>query len=507
MPGYPRPRAISATRLAALADLLAAELVPADATVEISGVTHTSDAVRSGDLYCALPGSRRHGAEFVPAAAASGAVAVLTDRAGAPAAAATGLPALIVDEPRAQMGRAAAAIYGDATSRLSVLGITGTNGKTSTAYLVEAGLAAAGRTTGLIGTVETRLAGDRLDSTRTTPEATDLQALFAVAEERGVDTVVMEVSSHALDLHRVTGTHFAVGAFTNFGVDHLDFHGSVEAYFAAKAKLFDGRCAAEVLNVDDAAVVKLVRPGRTITVSVEGQPSADWRAGRISRAGYGQEFEVMGPDGLRLTGGVALPGRHNVANALLAVAILAAAGVDPAVAVAGVAECGGVPGRMERVIAPGQVAGVVDFAHTPGAVTAALASLREAAALEDGRVICVVGSGGDRDRSKRPMIGEAAARGADELIVTDDNPRFEDPAQVRAEVAAGAAPVPGARWREVAGRAEAIATAVAHSRPGDIIAVLGRGHEQNQEVAGKVLAFDDRIVLRDALTDRFGEGV
>ncbi len=470
----------------------------------VTGVTHASDAVRAGDLYAALPGSRRHGAEFVPAAAQAGARAVLTDRAGASAAAAAGLPALVVADPRAELGRVAAAVYGDATRRLSVLGITGTNGKTSTAYLVEAGLAAAGRHTGLIGTVETRLGTERLDSVRTTPEATELQALFAVAVENGVDSVVMEVSSHALQLGRVTGTRFAVGAFTNFGVDHLDFHGSVSAYFAAKALLFDGRCAVEVVNLDDESGRTLVRPGRTVTVSVAGRPDADWRAGSVHRDGYGQRFQISGPDGLSVSAGVAMPGRHNVANALLAIAILHAAGVDAKIAADGVAGCGGVPGRMERVNAPGPVVGVVDFAHTPGAVQAALVALREAAEPDGGRVICVVGSGGDRDRSKRPLIGAAAAQGADELIVTDDNPRYEDPAQVRAGVAEGAAGVPGARWSEIGGRADAIAAAVARSRPGDIVAVLGRGHEHSQEVAGTVVAFDDRIVLRDALTDRFG---
>ncbi|GAA4218781.1 UDP-N-acetylmuramoyl-L-alanyl-D-glutamate--2,6-diaminopimelate ligase [Actinocatenispora rupis] len=507
MPGYPRPRTVSATRLATLAPLVAAApLTPVDAERQVTGVTHASGEVRPGDLYAALPGSRRHGAEFVDAAVAAGAVAVLTDETGAGAARAAGVPALVVADPRAQLGRIAAAVYGNPTERLAVIGITGTNGKTSTAYLVESGLTAAGRRTGLIGTVETRLGDERLDSTRTTPEATDLQALFAVALERGLDTVVMEVSSHALDLGRVTGTRFAVGAFTNFGVDHLDFHGTVDEYFAAKAKLFDGRAAVEVLNADDPAVVKLAHPGRTVTVSVDGQPAADWRAGRIARDGYGQRFEVAGPGGVSLPGSVAMPGRHNVANALLAVGILAAVGVDPATAVAGVAACGGVPGRMERVVAPGEIVGVVDFAHTPNAVAAALAALREAAAPTGARVICVVGAGGDRDQSKRALMGEAAARGADEVVVTDDNPRTEDPAAIRAQVLAGALAVPEGHAVDGGVRSVAIAAAVAHARPGDIVAVLGKGHEQGQEVSGEVYPFDDRIVLRDALAARAAEG-
>lgn len=503
MPGFPRPRTVSATRLATLVSLLAAEpLPPVDADRQVTGVTHASGEVRPGDLYAALPGSRRHGAEFVGAAVAAGAVAVLTDAAGADAARAAGVPAVVVADPRGRLGDVAAAVYGNPTERLAVIGITGTNGKTSTAYLVESGLAAAGRRTGLIGTVETRLGDERLDSTRTTPEATDLQALFAVALERGLSTVVMEVSSHALDLGRVTGTHFAVGAFTNFGVDHLDFHGTVEEYFAAKAKLFDGRAAVEVINADDPAGVKLVHPGRTVTVSVDGQPAADWRADGIARDGYGQRFEVAGPDGVVLPASVAMPGRHNVANALLAIAILTASGVAAETAVAGVGACGGVPGRMERVTTTGPVIGVVDFAHTPNAVTAALAALREAAAPTGARVICVVGAGGDRDPSKRALMGAAAARGADEVVVTDDNPRTEDPAAIRAAVLAGATAVPGAHAVDGGPRSVAIAAAVAAARPGDIVVVLGKGHEQGQEVSGTVHPFDDRVVLRDALAAR-----
>ena len=505
MPGFPRPRTVPAIRLTTLAARLGAEspVGSGDVDPSVTGITHASGEVRPGDLYAALPGSRRHGAEFVAEAVAAGAVAVCTDPTGAPAAARAGVPAIVVDDPRARLGDLAAEVYGRPSERLAVLGITGTNGKTSTAYLVEAALTAGGRRTGLIGTVETRLGDERLDSTRTTPEATDLQALFAVALERGLDTVVMEVSSHALALGRVGGTRFAVGAFTNFGVDHLDFHGTAEEYFAAKATLFDGRAALAVLNVDDPAVAKLVAPG-TVTVSAQGQPAADWRAGRVTRDGYGQRFELTGPDGATRPASVLLPGRYNVANALLAVAIAVGAGVDTAAAVDGVAGCGGVPGRMERVSAPGPVIGVVDFAHTPNAVAAALGALREAAPA-GARVICVVGAGGDRDTGKRPMMGEAAARGADEVIITDDNPRSEDPAAIRAEVAAGARRVVGASVVDGGYRSAAIAAAVDRARPGDIVAVLGKGHEQGQEVAGEVHPFDDRVVLAAALRARFEE--
>src|ERR1700754_1408273 len=252
VPGNLRPSAVAPVRLADLAALVRVE--PPASGVEVTGITHASGEVRPGALYAALPGARRHGAEFIPAVAEAGAVAVLTDAAGAAAAAAAGLPAIVVGEPREALGPVAAAVYGDPTAALTVIGITGTAGKTSTAYLVESGLQAAGHVTGLVGTVETRLGDLVIDSVRTTPEATDLHALLAAARERGVRAVVMEVSSHALVMGRVGGVRFDVGGYTNFGLDHLDFHPTVEDYFAAKARLFDGRCRYEVLNFDDPAL-------------------------------------------------------------------------------------------------------------------------------------------------------------------------------------------------------------------------------------------------------------
>ncbi len=501
MPGNPRPQVVSPYRLVDLAAALPAEVIGA-ADASVSGVTHASGEVRPGDLYAALPGARRHGAEFVDAAVDAGAVAVLTDPAGAAAAAAAGLPALVADDPRAVLGAAASAIYGDPTARLTVIGITGTAGKTSTAYLVESGLRAAGLVTGLIGTVETRLGEDVVDSVRTTPEATDLHAMLAAAVERGVTAVVMEVSSHALVMGRVGGVRFAVGGYTNFGQDHLDFHADSAEYFAAKARLFDGRCAAEVLNHDDPALRPLFRAG-TISYSAAGDQTATWYATDLRADAYGQVFTAHGPDGTAVEAGVSLPGRHNVANALLALAALVAVGVDPAVAARGIAACPGVPGRLERVTADGDVLGVVDYAHKPDAIVAALAALRELAAGRGGRLICVIGAGGDRDRGKRPLMGAAAARGCDVVVITDDNPRTEDPAAVRSAVRAGAEQAGSAvKIIEVAGRRAAIDEAVRLAGPGDVVAVLGKGHERGQEVGGEVLPFDDRIELTAALRDR-----
>jgi UDP-N-acetylmuramoyl-L-alanyl-D-glutamate--2,6-diaminopimelate ligase len=553
--GYPRPRTVAAVPLRDLPALAAAsvrdssgrDVSLADLDQVVTGITHDSAAVRPGDLYLALPGSRRHGAEFAAAAVAAGAAAVLTDPAGAGVAidraraelvatpGALGVPLLVVDEPRAVLGEVSSAIYGYPTARLPVIGITGTAGKTSTAYLIESALRVAGHVTCMIGTVETRIADVVVDSVRTTPEAPDVHALFAAALERGASVAVMEVSSHALAYERVGGVRFAVGGFTNFGLDHLDFHADVDDYFAAKAKLFDGRCRAEVLNLDDPAVRRLAHPRceseapgaeesvsghprceseapgaeesdcghRRLTFSASGDPAATWRAVDVTRVGFAQRFTALGPGGQQVKAGVALPGRHNVANALLALACLIEVGLDPETAAQGVAACLGVPGRLELVDAPGPVLGVVDYAHKPDAIVAALAALRE---VGTGRVITVIGAGGDRDRGKRPYMGEAAARGSDLVVITDDNPRHEDPAAIRAEVRLGAQAAGAGHLVEIAGRREAIVEAVRLAEPGDVVAVLGKGHERDQDVAGVMSSFDDRVELAAALAGRFGGG-
>ncbi len=508
MSGYPRPQTVRPCPVRELATVAGARSLAESSAARLSvpgdlaatGITHASGSVRPGDLYAALPGARWHGARFAPDAVAAGAIAVLTDPAGVDSAAGAGVPVLVVDDPRRVLGAVASRVYGEPSRHLEIAGITGTNGKTSTAYLVEAGLRAAGWRTGLIGTVETWIGNTRVDSVRTTPEATDLQALFATAVQDGVDGIVMEVSSHALALGRADGIRFAVGAFTNLGVDHLDFHADLDEYFAAKARLFDGRAAVEVVNIDDPAGAKLVKAGSTVTVSADGLPAADWRVTEVRVDGIRQHFRVVGPDRLELSGSIDLPGRHNVANALLALAILARMGVDPAVGAAAVAACPGVPGRMERVAPESPVLGIVDYAHKPDAVTAVLTALHE---ITPGRLICLIGAGGDRDTGKRPLMGAAAARTADLVLVTDDNPRTEDPAAIRAQVIEGAR-TGAAEVLDVPGRDEAIAAAVARAVPGDTVAVLGKGHEQGQELAGEVRPFDDRVVLAAALAGRFG---
>jgi UDP-N-acetylmuramoyl-L-alanyl-D-glutamate--2,6-diaminopimelate ligase len=499
----PRPAGTAPLPLADLADLVGAP-VQGDPATAVSGVTLASGDVRPGDLYAALPGARTHGIRFAADAVARGARALLTDPTGRAEACATGLPVCVAEDPRAVLGAVAARVYGEPARRLQVVGITGTNGKTTTAYLVEAGLAAAGRGTGLIGTVQTRtrLPGAQptaLPSARTTPEAPVLHALLAGMAESGVESVVMEVSSHALVLGRVGGVPFAAAGFTNLSQDHLDFHRDLEDYFQAKALLFDGRAAVEVVDVDDEhgrRLTGMLDGRRAVTVASSGERPADWTAADVTPApGGGSAFTLHGPGGRSWAARLRLPGRFNVANAVLAVALLDAVGVPVETALRGIGDTV-VPGRMEPVDAGQPFGAVVDYAHTPDAVATALAALRGATA---GRLITVLGCGGDRDPGKRPAMGAAAATGSDLLVITDDNPRSEEPAAVRAAMLAGVPADRRAAVLEIGDRRAAIAEAVARARPGDTVLVAGKGHETGQETAGVVTPFDDREVLAEAL--------
>jgi len=473
--------------------------VPAGGRATVTGVTLRASDARHGDLFAALPGSRAHGADYAAVAVAAGAVAVLTDPNGARRPALAGVPLLVHPRPRDVLGAVAALVHGDPTARLRVLGVTGTSGKTTTAHLLEAGLAAAGRTTGLVGTVGTRIDGRRLPTALTTPEAPDLQALFAVMAEDGVTDVAMEVSSHALAMARVAGTRFAVAAFTNLSQDHLDFHRDMEDYFQTKAALFDGRAERAVVCVDDEWGQRLAaRTPGAVTVSTTG-PAA-WRAVDARTGPDGtQSFTALAPDGAQLTVRLRLPGVFNVANAAVALACLDAVGVPAAVAAEGFADVA-VPGRMQRIEEGQPFLAIVDYAHKPGAVAALLDALRPQV---EGRLIVVLGCGGDRDRGKRPLMGAAAAARAELLIVTDDNPRTEDPAEIRAEMLAGAKAEPRAGdLMEIGDRRAAIAAAVAYAKPGDAVVVAGKGHETGQEVMGVKHPFDDAVELAEALRGR-----
>ena len=485
-------------RLDELAALLGATVTGPAAGLAVSGVTASSALVRPGDLFAALPGAGRHGAAFAGQALAAGAVAVFTDPAGAAQLAGVHpvLPVLVTSDPRSALGPLAAEVYRHPSRRLPVFGVTGTSGKTTTTSLVRAGLAAAGRRCGLIGTIGVFLDEDTVKTPFTTPEAPELQALLALMCERGLDSVAMEVSSHALRLGRVNGAEFAVGAFTNLSQDHLDFHSDMEDYFQAKSLLFDGRARREIVVIDDGWGRRLVRPA-TITVATE-DAGADWHAGDVRVLADGStRFTVRGP-GWEFPGGCRIPGGYNVANALLAFAILAEAGVDVAEVAPAVAAAQ-VRGRMERVDGDQPFLVVVDYSHKPAGVAGALQALR---ALTTGRLIIVLGCGGDRDRGKRPVMGQVAAAEADVLIVTDDNPRSEPPAEIRAAMVEGACAVPAERRAlvlEEGDRRAAIARAIALAGPGDTVLIAGKGHETGQEVAGVLLPFDDVAVAQDAL--------
>ncbi|WP_312030430.1 UDP-N-acetylmuramoyl-L-alanyl-D-glutamate--2,6-diaminopimelate ligase [Actinomycetospora sp. TBRC 11914] len=515
-PDVIRPRHVAPTPVAALAARIAeatgtAPDLHGDPAVTVTGAGLRAHEIAPGELFAALGGARAHGADFADRALARGAAAVLTDPEGAarPALAATDVPVLVHPHPREALGPASALVFGDPSRRLALLGVTGTSGKTTTVYLLEAALAAAGATTGLIGTVETRMRGRHVPSAFTTPEAPDLQALLAAMVEEGVTHAAMEVSSHALAQGRVDGTAYAVGAFTNLSAEHLDFHPTMEDYFAAKRRLFDGRAAAHVVCVDDAWGRRLADDlDAPTTVSAAGRDAA-WTATAVTAHPDGtQTFTALGPGAAELPVTLRLPGSFNVANALVALACGQAAGLDPARLASGFAQVT-VPGRMQRVDAGQPFLAVVDYAHKPAAVEALLTTLREqgsrgARSDGPGRVLTVLGCGGDRDREKRPVMGALAAELSDLVWITDDNPRTEDPAAIRAAMLDGARASERARAivAEEGDRRAAIRAAVAAARPGDVVVVAGKGHEPGQKVGAEVLPFSDVEELTAALHDR-----
>lgn len=429
-----------------------------------------------------------------------GAVAVLTDEAGVQIIAGhVEVPVLVHPTPRAVLGELAAVVYGRPSEHLRVIGVTGTSGKTTTTFLVEAGLRAAGRVVGLVGTVGIRIDGRDEPSALTTPEAPDLQALFAVMLERGIDTVVMEVSSHALTMGRVDAVHFAAGGFTNLSRDHLDFHPTMDAYLEAKARLFDPQSSTHadisVVCVDDDAGRTIAsRANHPVTVSAEGI-EADWQVQDVRPvAGGGQEFVVVDPSGVHHGLRVDLPGRYNVANCVLATALLDAVGVSPEQAAPGLRSAT-VPGRLQPIDQGQGFLALVDYAHKPGALRAVLQTLR---AQTTGRIAVVFGAGGNRDQGKRLPMGETAAELADLVVVTDDNPRDEDPETIRAAILEGTAGT-AAQVVEIGDRRAAIEFAVGWAREGDVVLVAGKGHEAGQTSRGDTRPFDDRDELARAL--------
>ena len=508
-----RPSVVEPVRLASIGEAIDVAVPGPAAEVEVTGISLNSRAVEPGDLYVALPGAARHGADFVPQAVEAGAVAVLTDDAGARllAPAETPVPVVIVESPRNVVGPLSALIYRSqpGAGQPLLFGVTGTNGKTTTTYFINSLLRALGRSTGLIGTIEIHAGGDPIPSLLTTPESTDVHALLALMRERGLAAAAMEVSSHAISFQRVDGVLFDVAGFTNLTQDHLDLHLTMDGYFATKAELFTPRRArAAVVTVDDEWGRRLA--GTTTvpvtTLSTAGA-AADWTVSRTAPRGLGTEFTLSGPDGARLTVHTGLPGSFNVANAALAAVMVLTAGVDAAALQTALDESDpftvAVPGRMQLVST--EPAAIVDFAHNTDALARALEAVRSPDT--DSNLIVVFGATGQRDQGKRPAMGAIAARLADTVIITDDDPHDEDPAAIRADVLAGAREAQekdslACEVLEVFPRAEAIRRAVELARPQDTILVAGRGHEVWQEVKGVNHALDDRVELRSALTAR-----
>jgi UDP-N-acetylmuramoyl-L-alanyl-D-glutamate--2,6-diaminopimelate ligase len=467
-----------------------------DLATTVHGATLDSRRVATGDLYAALPGARGHGATYWPEARDAGAVAVVTDAEGA-AMVGEGVAMLVVPEVRPVLGRVSALVYDEPATRLRMIGVTGTQGKTTTTRLVESGLTGAGVPAAVVGTVGTRILGEDVSSVLTTPEAPELHRLLRRMVDAGVEACAMEVSSHALVMGRVGGVVFDVAVFLNLGRDHLDFHRDMDDYFEAKATLFTPEHAGRgLVNVHDEWGRRLAA-GSGIpveTMSANGS-SAQWSASDIEVTAGGSTFRITTPSGREVAAGCPIPGGFNVANALAAVAAAGTAGYDVAGVARAIADGPGVPGRLERIDEGQDFEVVVDYAHKPDAVAAALATLRP---LTRGRLIVVLGAGGDRDPGKRPEMGRLAAEGADVLVVTDDNPRSEEPAAIRASILAGTSGG-SAEVVEIGDRRTAIAEAVRRAGAGDVVLIAGKGHESGQEVAGVVHPFDDRVVAREEL--------
>jgi UDP-N-acetylmuramoyl-L-alanyl-D-glutamate--2,6-diaminopimelate ligase len=499
-------------------DELTAGLASADASDEpiagadaaIEGLAYDSRSAAPGDLFFCVSGFESDGHDFAADALARGAVALVLERRLS-----LGVPEIVVPSSREAMAPIAARFFGDPSAQLRVVGITGTNGKTTTAYLVRALLEAQGIQCGLLGTVTSIVGDSERPVTRTTPEAIDLQSDFRAMLDGGDRACAMEVSSHALELGRTDAIRFSAAVFTNLSRDHLDFHATMEDYFQAKRRLFrkappsPSRSPGATAGEPPVRVINVADPhGRRLAAELDGAVTfavaqrADYSASSLRCGLSGCHFTLHSPAGEREVE-LPMPGRFNVANGLAALAATHAMGGDLDVLVAALERGVRVPGRFEPVDEGQDFAVIVDYAHTPDSLENVLASARTLMGSEaerTGRLVCVFGAGGDRDRGKRPLMGEIAARMADVALVTSDNPRSEDPARIIAEILAGAERVAGAGVRINADRAEAIAEALEMARAGDVVVIAGKGHEQGQELTGGVkVPFDDVTVAREAL--------
>ena len=511
-------------RLSDLLDALPKELAVLESTSTdsarlqiIRGIRYDSRQISPGDLFVALRGANSDGHHFIECAVQSGAAALLVEEMPEAALRAE-VPAFVVPDCRRALAPLAEAFFGQPADELTLIGVTGTNGKTSTTYIVESILTQAGKRTGLVGTVEVRYAGEREVAVNTTPESLDLQRMLRSMVNAHVDATVMEVSSHGLELGRVSGCRFKVAAFTNLSQDHLDFHGSMDAYLASKSRLFRDHLAPNataVINIDDSASEKMIDIAREtgaqiLTVGRGEDSQADLRL-ISSEVGLNGTQALLEDQAGRIEIELPLLGDFNLENLLVAVGIARALGIDSETIARGVALCPQVPGRMERVVGTGisEPTVLVDYAHTPDAVDKLLSAVRP---LCKGRLIAVFGCGGDRDRAKRPLMAQAVTRHADIAIATSDNPRTEDPASILLDVEAGLAGLvkvdadrlfsSNGQFAAMLDRRQAIETAILGADPTDTVVLAGKGHEDYQIIGREKFPFDDRLEARRVLIDR-----
>ncbi len=472
------------------------ELLPVEAagSVEVRSLAYDSRAVTPGALFFCVPGFVSDGHDFAPEARRRGAGALVVERPLG-----LGLPEVRVTSVRAAMGPVASRFYGDPSHQLDLVGVTGTNGKTTTAFLVRRLIEACGRSCGLLGTVNTVVGGVERPAVRTTPEAIDLQADLRAMQDLGDQACALEVSSHALELDRTSGLRFAAAIFTNLTQDHLDFHPTMEAYFAAKRRLFVGSDppGRSVINADDPYGRRLLAELPSALSFGLQDEAADYRASELRTGPRSSSFTLHTPSGRREVE-LGLLGRFNVSNALAALATVDALGGDLDTLARALARSPSVPGRLEAVEEGQAFTLLVDYAHTPDSLENVLQTAREL--RPNGRLVCVFGAGGDRDRAKRPLMGAVAARLADSAIVTSDNPRSESPESIIEQILAGIPAERLAAVEVVADRRRAIQRAVELAHPEDLVLIAGKGHERGQELAGgRKLPFDDVVVAREAL--------
>ena len=486
---------ITGRTLRAVSELVSAtSSFPELENIMVTGVSIDSHQIEAGDLFVAVAGAKTHGATYAGNAKLNGAIAVLTDEVGA--ALVTDLPVLVVSNPRANAGVISAWLHNEPMRDMFSVAVTGTNGKTTVTTLLHQIAMAASRQSGLVGTVETRIGDEVVAAIRTTPEAPELQSLAAVMRERHMRNLFMEVSSHAVSLNRIGGSHFNIAAFTNLSQDHLDFHGDMDTYFAAKAALFSFKYADYAyINIDSTWSKKLMEIQELPVVQISrNAKSADWYFERIEIDVQSTAIAIRGTGGILIETTTKLVGDFNLDNLLMAIAISVASGIDPIDIAAITPKLSGAEGRLEKVDLGQSFSALVDYAHSPDSVMRVLAALRESTA---GKIIAVLGCGGDRDKSKRPLMGAALIAGSDIAVFTSDNPRSEDPAEIVKEMVSGLT-LPASTSIEL-DRKRAIEIAVAAAEPGDVVILLGKGHEPGQEIAGVKHNFDDRLVLAAAI--------